>query len=271
MDQDRRASSLTNRTIQDFGEQFTRFSGNEGYYGSLEFLQAMLGPLLDVGELQGKKVAEIGSGAGRIVLMLLEADVSHITALEPSMAMETLRRNVGVRPNVTFVQAPGEQLPKSGDLDYVFSIGVLQFIPDPWPVVDAAFGALRPGGAFIIRVYSREGNGAYLAMVLPLRAITTRIPNWLLTALIRVMDAPLMAYIAMCRYLPLPMHKYFTGTVSKLGGDKRRLVIFDQLNPSYAKYYRRQEVIELLGGFENAQLFHHEGSIWTAIAYKPET
>ena len=66
-------SDLTRRTIEDFGDQWTEFTTNDGYYGSVELFADIVGPLLPLDSLKGKRVAEIGSGTGRIVHMLLAA------------------------------------------------------------------------------------------------------------------------------------------------------------------------------------------------------
>src|SRR4030042_1217271 len=125
---------------------------------------------LNADEIEGCRVAEIGSGTGRIVNMLLEAGAKHVVALEPSDAFEVLCRNIKQPEKVTCLKITGDKLPAYGDLDYIFSIGVLHHIPDPIPVVEAAYRALRPGGHFLIWLYGKEGNGLYLAFIIPLRA-----------------------------------------------------------------------------------------------------
>ena len=61
--------------------------------GQTEMLADLFGPLLQVGELDGLRVADIGSGTGRIVNMLLAAGVAHVHAVEPSAAMSVLQEN----------------------------------------------------------------------------------------------------------------------------------------------------------------------------------
>jgi hypothetical protein len=53
--------------------------------------------------------------------------------------------------------------------------------------------------------------------------------------------------------------------------EKRRLIMYDQLNPAYAKYYTRSEAENLLlnGGFINVRVHHHHGYSWTVIGTKP--
>ena len=59
--------------------------------------------------------------------------------------------------------------------------------------------------------------------------------------------------------------------MGKLTPDKRRLNIYDQLNPAYAKYYTSQEAEALLreAGFDNILLYHRHGYSWTVIGTKP--
>ena len=141
---------LQKQTIEDFGQQWTKYTTNNGYYGSLELFQDIISPLMTIDEIRGTNVAEIGSGTGRIVDMLLEAGASHVTAIEPSDAFYVLQENIRCKVDrVCCYHVLGDQLPELADLDYIFSIGVLHHIPDPMPVVKAAYDALKPGGRFI--------------------------------------------------------------------------------------------------------------------------
>jgi hypothetical protein len=60
-------SSNEDKTIKDFGKQWLKYSDNEGYYGSLELFSDILYPFLKPEDMRGCKIAEIGSGTGRIV------------------------------------------------------------------------------------------------------------------------------------------------------------------------------------------------------------
>jgi SAM-dependent methyltransferase len=266
----RAEEQVTAATIGDFGRQWNRYRTNDGYYGSVELLADICEPLLQLDELKGTVVAEIGSGTGRIVNMLLDAGVRHVTALEPSTAFEVLRANTAARAQqVACVNVRGEELP-DGQFDYVFSIGVLHHIPDPAPVVQAAHRALRPGGRMLIWLYGREGNELYLAIARPLRAFTTRLPSAALAALCHVLNAALSLYIPLCRKLPLPLRDYAIHVLGNLSRDKRFLVIYDQLNPKWAKYYKREEGVELLrsAGFDGVAAYHRHGYSWTVIGTK---
>lgn len=257
------------RTIDDFGDQWTRFTGNEGYYGSAALFEDICGPLLSSEALRGLRVAEIGSGTGRIVRMLLSAGTAHVVALEPSAAYEVLKRNVAeYGDRVECLRATGEHLPSDARFDLVVSIGVLHHIPDPQPVVDAAYRALKPGGRILVWLYGREGNAAYLALTLPLRTITTRLPHGAVLALARLFTAALQPYIRLCGRFALPLSGYFSSVFGRMNRDKQVLIVYDQLRPAHAKYYRRDEAVALLtsAGFSDAQVYHRHGYSWTVLA-----
>lgn len=265
---------LTSRTIDDFGDQWTRYTANDGFYGSPELLADIFGPVLPLDELKGKRVAEIGSGTGRIVRMLLSAGAAHVTALEPSRAMDVLRDNTqGDADRITYLQCRGDEMPAEPAQDIVVSIGVLHHIPDPAPVVAAAYKALKPGGHFLVWLYGWEGNAAYLSLALPLRAISTKLPHWLLAALCHALNGLLTVYIVLARWFPVPLRRYMTGVIGRFSREKRYLVIYDQLNPAYAKYYREAEVRKLLeqAGFKDIVLHHRHGYSWTAMGQRPTT
>lgn len=262
----------TERTIADFGAQWTRFTDNSGYYGSSELFGDIVEPLLGEADVRGARVADIGSGSGRIVEMLLAAGAAHVTAIEPSRAIDVLRRRFQDRTGtVTCHQLTGEGVADLGPFDLVVSIGVLHHIPAPDPVVRAGYRALRPGGRFFAWLYAREGNRLYLALALPLRFVTRRLPDRILDVLVRLLDWPLVAYIALCRRWPLPMRDYMRNVIGRMAPDKRRLIIFDQLNPGYAKYYTRAEARALFerAGFSGVELHRRHGYSWSVVGTKP--
>lgn len=266
------AAIKTQQTIADFGEQWIRFTRNEGFYASLELLRDICGPLLEADAVRGKLVCEIGSGTGRIVSMLLAAGAGRVIAIEPSDAFDVMKANLADSADrIEFVRAPGEAIPMGRDLDYVFSIGVLHHIYDPAPVVRAAYKALRPGGRMLVWLYGRENNEAYLRIVEPMRRVTVALPRSLLSGISHALNLLLGLYIPLCRFLPLPLRGYMNNVIGHFSWANRRLVIYDQLNPTVARYYRRGEAEALLveAGFANVRLHHRHGYSWTVIGEKP--
>jgi SAM-dependent methyltransferase len=267
------ATDLERRTIRDFGEQWTTYRDNDGFYGSPALFEDVFGPLLADLPIKAARVADVGAGTGRFVRILLAAGAAHVTAVEPSAAFGVLRANTeDLRDRITYLDVPGDLLPQRGDLDLVFSYGVLHHVPDPAPIVRAALGALRPGGKCAVWLYGREGNGAYLVALGALTAVTRHLPHSALAGLSFLLDGPLALYAALCRHLRLlPLGAYMREVIARLSPDKRRLVIYDQLNPAYAKYYTEAEARALLeqAGFVDVQLYHRHGYSWSVVGTRP--
>ena len=82
---------------------------------------------------------------------------------------------------------------------------------------------------------------------------------------------PSLVYLKLCHRFPLPLRGYLLSIFEKMSPAKRRLIFYDQLNPSYAKYYSRSEAEKLLvdGGFVDVQLHHRHGYSWTVVGTRP--
>ncbi|MCZ8133811.1 MAG: class I SAM-dependent methyltransferase [Rhodobacteraceae bacterium] len=267
-------NDVNRATIADFGEQWTTYRDNSGYYGSVALLADIFGPLLNVDSLVGARVGDIGSGSGRIVAMLLAAGARHVVAVEPSAAFEVLKENLAGRSaDVTFVHASGEEIPREPPLDLIVSIGVLHHVVDPTAIVTAAREALRPGGRLLVWLYGYEGNERYLAVVRPLRSITKRLPHWALAGLCYIADGLILAWAGLAKRSGgrLKLSDYLENVYLALEPDKRRLVIYDQLNPAYAHYYTRQQALDLLesAGFVSVSAHHRHGYSWTVMGERP--
>ena len=82
---------LSEQTIADFGDQWTRFRDSDGFFGSPALFDDVFGPLVERQALAGTRVAEIGAGQGRFVNILLDAGAAHAIAIEPSAAFDATR------------------------------------------------------------------------------------------------------------------------------------------------------------------------------------
>jgi len=264
---------LGEKTVRDFGVQWTHYTSNDGFYGSKELFADIVEPLLNVKEVQDANVAEIGSGSGRIALMLAQAGALNVTAMEPSDGYDVLVKTINNSEwsdRIVTQKKLGAELDKSNVYDLIFSVGVLMHVPEPIPVLQAAYKALKPDGKLFIWIYSKEGIGTYLTFVRPLRAISSRLPHAILVPVIWLIYSALVVYRLLCKFLPLPLKDYVTKVLWKLSPEKRRLVIYDQLNPTFVKYYSEDELKELFkaGGFGDIKLHHRHGYSWSAIGTK---
>tara|TARA_R110002049_G_scaffold134756_5_gene294296 strand:+ start:1196 stop:2005 length:810 start_codon:yes stop_codon:yes gene_type:complete len=267
-------SALDDKTIQDFDEQWSRYDDNDGWYASFGLFSDIVSPLMHTDDIKGKKVVDIGSGTGRIVGMLLESGAEHVYAVEPAKgAFEKLQNNVASMERgscVTALNTRGDEWTVDEPLDLAMSIGVIEFISDPAPTVKRCYEALKPGGDVFFWLCSYEGNELYLKFVQPLRKLTTFLPHFLLVAIVHLLYWALCLYRLVGKVLPLPLMRYLDRIWWPMSAKKRRLVIYDQLNPTYLKYYRKHEAIALLekAGFKDIEIHHRHGYSWSVRGRK---
>ena len=147
---------------------------------------------------------------------------------------------------------------------------MIHHIPEYEIVCKKIYKGLKPGGKFIIWVYGYENNQLYLRIFNNLRRVTRIIPDLLLRILSKFLNISAVFYIILCRILNMPLKDYFKNVFSKCSFKKREEIIFDQLNPSFAKYFKKEELLSLLktSGFKNIEIHNRHNYSWTAIAEK---
>jgi SAM-dependent methyltransferase len=261
---------IREKTISDFGEQWQIHGKiDEDYWSSKELLKDYVGDLFDFVQIKKKKIAEVGSGCGRIIHMLSKFNPSELHAIEPSEGMDVLKRNCLHIKNLITHNKKGDEF-EIENLDYVFSLGVIHHILNPHSVLVNIRKSLGENGKFIIWVYGRENNFFYLAFYKAICGLTKALPNFIVDKISYLLNVLLVPYIFFCKFFKLPLRDYFLKVFAPCGWEKRKYIIFDQLNPEYAKYYRKHELITELeeAGFKNIKLYHRHNYSWTAICEK---
>jgi SAM-dependent methyltransferase len=139
-----------------FGFQWNRFSRTQldSYSGTrISSKRLLLSTGWDWSRMKGKRVLDVGCGAGRFAEVALEHGAT-VVGVDYSVAIDAARKNLSRFEQFEGIQASIYDLPfKPGSFDYVYCLGVLQHTPDP----DRAFAMLplqlAPGGAVAIDVY----------------------------------------------------------------------------------------------------------------------
>ena len=257
-------------SISDFGKQFKYHNNIDDYWGSQEILKDIVNPF-DLSLIKNKIICEMGVGSGRILKNLIKLSPKKIYAIEPSEAIEIAKKNnEDAEVEILFKKISGQMINFKNEIDYIFSIGVIHHIPDAEIVCKKIYESLKPKGKFVIWLYGKEGNELYLFIFNNLRKITKFMPDKFLNLFSIFLNFFLSIYIFFCRYLNLPLKNYMINVLKKCSFEKRKYIIFDQLNPSYSKYYTKQDVETLLtkSGFKKFEIFNRHQYSWTAIAEK---
>lgn len=191
-------------------------------------------------DLQGQKVLECGSGAGRFSEPLLRTGAT-LFSFDLSSAVEANFANNGKAPNLRLFQASIYDIPlRPASFDKVLCLGVLQHTPDPERSFREIAKFVRPGGEIAVDVYVRKWQ-ALLSWKYLLRPITTRMSKQtLFRAVERTVDALLKPAIAArkvggrigARLFPILEYSHW-GLPLPLNRDWAVLDTFDMYSPAH--------------------------------------
>ena len=253
----------------DFGEQFEVDNKIDGFHGSKEMLEDVVRPF-NLKLIKNKVIMEVGSGSGRILKNLLKFNPKQITAVEPSKAINVAKKNNEESKKIIFKKIKGENINDIKKYDFVFSLGVIHHIPNYKKACKKIYNSLKTNGKFICWVYGYEGNELYIFIFNNLRRLTILLPDFLLRFLCNIMNLILYFYIFLCKFLSLPLKDYLLNVFAKCSFSKRNYIIFDQLNPSFSKYFKREEIEQLMkiSGFKEVKLQRRHKYSWTIISKK---
>jgi SAM-dependent methyltransferase len=140
----------------------------------------------DPEELAGKRILDVGCGAGRFGEIALGAG-AHVVGIDASSSVDACWANLGPHPRLNVVQADLYRMPfEPGSFDYAYCFGVLQHTPE----IEAAFVSVttqvRPGGRVAVDVYPKS-LATFFWPKYWLRPITRRLPTRLLFPLVQAL------------------------------------------------------------------------------------
>lgn len=255
-------------SYKDFGEQFSVDKDIDGFWGSENLLKDIVSPF-NLEYIRNKKVMDVGVGSGRIINNLIKFNPQKVVGIEPSTAINVAKKNIN-SPIVELLNLKAQNINFNNEFDYVFSLGVIHHIPEYKEAIKKIYNSLKRDGKFIIWVYGKEGNELYLLIFNNLRRITTLLPDFILRIISQFLAIITYMYGFLCKFIPLPLKDYFINVFNKFSFKHKSYVIFDQLNPAFAKYFSKEELIDDLknAGFKIEKVSHRFRYSYTAICYK---
>lgn len=255
-------------SYKDFGEQFLTDKDIGGYWGSVELLKRIVHPF-DLNLVKNKKILDIGIGSGRISNNLLKYDPSKLVAVEPSDAIKVAQENIK-SDKIEFLNIKGQDINFKNEFDYIFALCVIHHIPEYKEVLKRIQKSLKIDGKFVAWVYGKEGMELYILMLKNLRRITSIMPDFMLRVFSQFLAILTYPYGFLCKFLPLPLKKYFVTMFNKFSFKHKSYVIFDQFNPSFYKYFSKEELTNELNeaGFKVESLVNTVGHQYTVVCSK---
>jgi SAM-dependent methyltransferase len=244
-------------TVDGFGYEWQTFNEQiqNGYMSDRKNFLDFIYPVNEE-FFQGKVVLDAGCGMGRFLKLGASFGCREIIGMDLSQSVEAAYRNTRHIPNAHVVQGDILSPPFKKCFDYIFSIGVLQFLAHPQRGFQELTKLLERGGQISIWVYSREGNEAIIRYVTPIRKLTARLlPRPVLYGFSYILGT-IQFLVLRLVYKPANEWKFLTwlSTIlpkneylyynSQLSLHALVSVVFDHLVPQLVVYLSKDEVLE---------------------------
>jgi len=262
-------NKVREKTVQDFDDQW-KLQGelNNDYWASDEILYDQISEIYSIKEIKDKVLADIGAGTGRVMKTLLKYKPKKAYAVEPSpTGVNEIHNNLSENKNLEIIKSNGLDFKTPELCDVIFSLGVIHHIKNPTDVLKNIKSNLKSKGKIVIWVYGFENNLPYIIFYKFMSFFTQKLPDRFVYLIASMLNLAIQPYIYLCKYINLPLKDYWIKVFNKCGWKKRNDMIFDQLNPAYAKYYKKTEIEkELLdAGFVNLKFYHRHNYSWTVV------
>lgn len=219
-------------------------------------------------DFNDKVVLDAGCGMGRNSYWTLKWGAQKLTAFDyDKRTVAAAKKNLEQFSNAEVLFESIYDINWQNQFDIAMSIGVIHHLEDPQQALTNMVRALKPGGTLLLWVYSHEGNEWIPKYVDPIRKnITSRLPVSIVYWLAYFCSIPLWLVIKIF-YGPTP----YLHQLSKFKFWHVHSIVFDQLIPTVANYWKKEEVVHLLEQLpvNDIRISHPpNGSGWTAIAVK---
>jgi SAM-dependent methyltransferase len=216
----------------------------------------------------GKDFLDVGCGMGRNSYWPLKYGAASGIAVDvDERSLESARRNLRSFPTLQVMLASVYELPFEDRFDLAFSIGVIHHLEYPDRALANMVRAVKPGGRVLIWVYGRENNRWLVSVLDPMRrALFSRLPIGL-THHLSLYPAALLWLLLRLGLRPI---EYFR-LIGKFDFAHLRAIVFDQMLPRIAHYWRRDEVARMMAGagLEDIRLTWVNQMSWSAIGTRP--
>jgi SAM-dependent methyltransferase len=225
---------------------------------------------------RGKRVLDAGCGTGRHSYFAARYGASEVVGVDLSEAVETARKVLSSFQNTEVVQGdllrpPFRSASAGGGFDFVYSIGVLHHLPDPYEGFRSLLRLVRPGGMIAVWVYGFENNGFVRNVIEPMRRVSTKVPH----STLRLLAWPFaVAFhgIAKAIYRPLkgtnvgralPLDEYMA-SVADFSFRQNYSIVFDQLVAPSAAYIKGAELRRWFdeNDLVDVHISHRHGNSW---------
>ena len=270
------AGDFDSRTQRNFGQSW-HFFHNIYENQSADFIDWLHPVQQDF--FAGKLVLDAGAGTGMHALFASSFGAREVQAIDLSSAVEVAFHKTRSAGNVQVSQADIYRPPFAPEsFDYIYSIGVLQHLPDHAAALKSLWSLLKKGGHLSVWVYGREGTLFVRLFIEPLRYFFRLLPPRLAYALawppamlffLATKSAALLGKVPFLRRI-MPMADYLV-YMAGFPFKYQHNSVYDQLIAPRSYFFRRAELEKMFAelGARETTISNRNGMSWRVLAAKP--
>jgi len=216
----------------------------------------------------GLRFLDVGCGMGRNSHWPMTYGAAAGTSIDvDERSLASARRTLARWPQVSVRKMRAYEITLEEPVDIAFSIGVIHHLAEPDRALQQMVNAVKPGGRVLIWVYGYENNEWIVRYFNPFRhALFARLPVGVTHACSTVLTAILWLALR----LGFGRIEYFH-LIRRFTFRHLRSIVFDQMLPKIAHYWRKDEVEALMrkAGLTDIQVVPVNAMSWSALGRKP--
>jgi len=216
----------------------------------------------------GKRFLDVGCGMGRNSHWPMTYGAASGASVDiDDRSLASARKTLERWPQVEIRKQSAYEIAFADPFDIVFSIGVIHHLAEPERAVRRMMEAAKPGGRVVIWVYGYENNEWIVRYFNPLRRLLfARMPIGLTHAFSTFLTVILWLGLR----LGIGRIEYFK-LIRSFTFRHLRSIVFDQMLPRIAHYWRRDEVEALMrkAGLTEIRVEPVNNMSWSAVGVRP--
>lgn len=217
-------------------------------------------------DFRGKIVLDAGCGIGRNSYWALKYGARELVAFDyDKNIIRIAQKNLSEFPIARIRYSSIYDINYVNKFDIVFCIGVIHHLEEPALALKSLYRATKKTGKLIIWVYADEGNEFIVKYINPIRSITCQLPLKITYYLSYIFSVIIYIYVRL-----FSQQRPYYKQISKFSFRHIHNIIFDQLIPKIAYYWKKTEIVNIL---KKAQILSYKiwktnGNSWTIIITK---